>query len=67
LNEKNGRLHNIPGKNCIELTSTSGEHYVPLFENRRKLLKDILTDILRDNDYQKYHDLAESALSSLSS
>jgi len=67
LNIKNGKLHNIPGKNCIELTSTSGEHYVPLFENRRKLLKDILTDILRDNDYQKYHDLAESALSSLSS
>jgi len=65
LNFANGKLHNIPGKNCIELTSTSGDHYDPDFENRRTLLKVILNDILRDNDYQSYHDLAQKALDNL--
>jgi len=67
LNFVNGKLHNVPGKNCIELTSTSGDHYDPNFDNRRTLLKDILNDILRDNEYQAYHDLVQNALDSLSS
>jgi len=67
LNIKNGKLHNIPGKNCLELTSTSGDRYYPDFDNRRTLLKVILNDILGDNDYQAYHYLVENALSSLSS
>jgi hypothetical protein len=67
LNFVNGKLHNVPGKNCIELTSTSGDHYDPDFDNRRTLLKDILNDILRDNEYQAYHDLVQNALDSLSS
>ena len=65
LNLTNGKLHNVPGKNCIELTSTSGDHYDPEFDSRRTLLKVVLKDILRDNDYQGYHDLAQKALDSL--
>ena len=65
LNESNGKLHNVPGKNCIELTSTSGDIYNPDFESRRKLLKVMLTDILGDNDYQGYHDLVQHALDQL--
>ena len=67
LNIKNGKLHNVPGKNCIELTSTSGDKYEPDYGNRRSILQDILEDTLRDNDYQAYHDLAQKALDNLSS
>ena len=67
LNEKNGKLHNAPGKNCIELTLTSGDIYDPGFESRRTLLKAMLNDILNDNDYQGYRDLVEKALEHLSS
>jgi len=65
LNTTNGKLHNVPGKNCIELTSTSGDSYYPDFDSRRKLLKVMLEDIKRDNDYQGYHDLVDQALSQL--
>jgi hypothetical protein len=65
LNTTNGKLHNVPGKNCIELTSTSGDNYDPEFESRRKLLKVMLEDIKRDNNYQGYHDLVDQALSQL--
>jgi len=65
LNTTNGKLHNVPGKNCIELTSTSGDSYYPDFDSRRKLLRVMLEDIKRDNDYQGYHDLVDQALSQL--
>lgn len=65
LNEKNGKLHNVPGKDCIELTETSGGSYDPGFESRRTLLKVMLRDIKRDNHYQAYHDLVDKALSQL--
>ncbi len=65
LNEKNGKLHNVPGKNCIELTSTDGDFYTPDFDSRRTILKAMLEDIKRDNDYQAYHDLVNQALSNL--
>jgi hypothetical protein len=67
LNEKNGKLHNAPGKNCIELTSTGGDFYDPGFDNRRDVLKVMLNDILNDNEYQGYRDLVEKALQHLSS
>ena len=66
LNKTNGKLHNVPGKNCVELTDTGGDSYDPEFESRRKLLKVMLNDILRDNDYQSYHDLVQKALDYLS-
>jgi hypothetical protein len=65
LNTTNGKLHNVPGKNCVELTSTNGESYDPDFESRRTLLRVMLEDIKRDNDYQGYHDLVDQALSQL--
>jgi len=65
LNEKSGKLHNVPGKNCIELTSTKGDIYEPGFDNRSKLFKLMLSDILRDNDYQGYRDLVQQAIDKL--
>jgi hypothetical protein len=67
LNEENGKLHNVPGKNCIELTETGGDFYTPDFKSRRTLLKVMLEDIRRDNDYQAYHDLVDKSLENLSS
>jgi hypothetical protein len=67
LNEQNGKLHNVPGKNCIELTETGGDFYTPDFKSRRTLLKVMLEDIKGDNDYQAYHDLVDKALDQLSS
>jgi len=67
LNEQNGKLHNVPGKNCIELTETGGDFYTPDFKSRRALLKVMLEDIKGDNDYQAYHDLVDKALDQLSS
>jgi len=65
LNTTNGKLHNVPGKNCIELTDTQGDSYDPDFDSRRTLLKVMLKDIKRDYDYQSYHDLVDNALSNL--
>lgn len=65
LNTKNGKLHNLPGKNCIELTDTGGYYEEPDFDNRRVLFKVVLKDILKDNSYQAYWDLVKNALNSL--
>ena len=64
----NGKLHNIKGKNTIELTSTDGQFYDNLDdESRKKVLKDLLEEIIDDHEYQGYHDLVQNALDSLSS
>jgi len=64
----NGKLHNIKGKNTIELTSTDGEFYDNLDdESRKKVLKELLEEIISDSDYQGYHDLAQRALDVLTS
>jgi hypothetical protein len=66
LNETNGKLHNVLGKNCIELTSTDGDFYTPdTNKSRRENLKEMLNEILNDNNYLGYRDLIETALSNL--
>jgi hypothetical protein len=66
LNEKNGKLHNVLGKNCIELTATDGDFYTPdTNKSRRENLKEMLNEILNDNNYLGYRDLIETALSTL--
>jgi hypothetical protein len=64
----NGKLHNIKGKNTIELTSTNGEFYDSLDgESRKKVLKELLEEAINDSDYSGYRDLIEKALDKLSS
>ena len=63
----NGKLHNIRGKNTIELTSTDGDFYDNYDESRSKVLKELLEEIISDSDYQGYHDLAQKALDILTS
>jgi len=62
----NGKLHNIKGKNTIELTSTDGEFHDNYDdESRTKALKEILEEIINDYEYQSYHDLVKKALNEL--
>jgi hypothetical protein len=64
----NGKLHNIKGKNTIELTSTNGEFYDNFDdESRKKVLKELLEEIISDYEYQGYHDLAQKSLDILTS
>ena len=64
----NGKLHNIKGKNTIELTSTDGEFYDSLDgESRKDALKEILEEAINDSDYSGYRDLIEKTLDKLSS
>jgi hypothetical protein len=64
----NGKLHNIKGKNTIELTSTDGEFYDSLDdESRKDALKELLEEIIDDHEYQGYHDLAQNVLDILTS
>jgi len=63
----NGKLHNIRGKNTIELTSTDGDFYDNYDESRSKVLKELLEEIIDDREYQGYHDLAQRALDVLTS
>jgi hypothetical protein len=63
----NGKLHNIRGKNTIELTSTDGDFYDNYDESRSKVLKELLEEIISDYEYQGYHDLAQKALDILTS
>jgi len=64
----NGKLHNIKGKNTIELTSTDGNFYDNYDdESRKKILKELLEEIISDYEYQGYHDLAQNALDILTS
>jgi hypothetical protein len=64
----NGKLHNIKGKNTLELTSVDGDFYENYDdESRKKVLKELLEEIISDSDYQGYHDLAQKALDILSS
>ena len=64
----NGKLHNIKGKNTLELTSTDGDFYENYDdESRKKVLKELLEEIISDSDYQGYHDLAQRALDVLTS
>ena len=64
----NGKLHNIKGKNTIELTSTNGEFYDSLDgESRKKVLKELLEEAINDSDYSGYRDLIKKALDKLSS
>lgn len=64
----NGKLHNIKGKNTIELTSTDGEFYDSLDdESRKDALKELLEEAIHDSDYSAYRDLIEKALDRLSS
>ena len=64
----NGKLHNIKGKNTIELTDTGGEFYDSLDgESRKDALKEILEEAINDSDYSAYRDLIEKTLDKLSS
>jgi hypothetical protein len=64
----NGKLHNIRGKNTIELTDTGGEFYDSLDgESRKDALKELLEEAINDSDYSAYRDLIEKALDKLSS
>jgi hypothetical protein len=64
----NGKLHNIKGKNTIELTSVDGDFYDNYDdESRKKVLKELLEEIISDYEYQGYHDLAQKALDILTS
>ena len=64
----NGKLHNIKGKNTIELTSTDGEFYDSLDgESRKDVLKELLEETVNDSDYYGYRDLIQKALDKLSS
>ena len=64
----NGKLHNIKGKNTLELTSTDGDFYENYDdESRKKVLKELLEEIISDYEYQGYHDLAQKALDVLTS
>jgi len=64
----NGKLHNIKGKNTIELTDTGGEFYDSLDgESRKDALKELLEEAINDSDYSAYRDLIEKALDKLSS
>lgn len=64
----NGKLHNIKGKNTIELTDTGGEFYDSLDgESRKDALKELLEEIIDDYEYQGYEKLARKALEKLSS
>jgi hypothetical protein len=64
----NGKLHNIKGKNTIELTDTGGEFYDSLDgESRKDVLKELLEEAINDSDYSAYRDLIEKALDKLSS
>jgi len=59
----NGKLHNIKGKNTIELTSVDGNFYDNYNdESRKKILKELLEEIISDYEYQGYHDLAQKSL-----
>jgi hypothetical protein len=64
----NGKLHNIKGKNTVELTDTNGEIYDSLDgESRKDALKEILELAVNDSDYYGYRDLIQKALDKLSS
>lgn len=64
----NGKLHNIKGKNTLELTSVDGDFYENYDdESRKKVLKELLEEIISDYEYQGYHDLAQKALDVLTS
>jgi hypothetical protein len=64
----NGKLHNIKGKNTVELTDTGGEIYDSLDgQSRKDALKELLEEAINDSDYSAYRDLIEKALDKLSS
>jgi hypothetical protein len=68
LHPVSGRLHNVKGKNTLELSSTGGDY----FENeddepRSVVLEQMLREILVDSHYYGYKDLVKKALEKLSS
>jgi len=64
----NGKLHNIKGKNTVELTDTGGEIYDSLDgQSRKDALKELLEEAVDDSDYYGYRDLIQKALDKLSS
>jgi hypothetical protein len=68
LHPVNGRLHNIKGKNTLELTSTGGESYENYDgDSRSSSLRTLLEEAVNDPDYYGYRDLIEKALDQLSS
>jgi hypothetical protein len=63
----NGKLHNIRGKNTVELTATDGDVGHHDDESRKEVLKKLLEQIIGNYYYGGYHDLARKALDKLSS
>ncbi len=62
LSVKKGKLHNIKGKNDLELDSTNGNfNEVDDDTSRKENYLELLDEILQDFDCQLYWDLAESA------
>jgi hypothetical protein len=68
LHPVSGRLHNVKGKNTLELSSTGGDSYENEDnEPRSQSFKQLLKDTLDDRDYSRYHELIKVYLQKLSS
>jgi hypothetical protein len=68
LHPVSGKLHNIKGKNTLELTSTGGESYENYDgDSRSSALRTLLEEAVNDPDYYGYRDLIEKTLDQLSS
>ena len=68
LHPVSGRLHNVKGKNTLELSSTDGDTYENEdHEPRSQVFKQILEETLNDRMYSRYHDLIRVYLKKLSS
>jgi hypothetical protein len=68
LHPSRGKLHNIKGKNTLELTSTGGESYENYDgDSRSSAFRTLLEEAVSDYDYYGYRDLIEKALKQLSS
>ena len=68
LHPVSGRLHNVKGKNTLELSSTDGDTYENEDdEPRSQVFKQILEETLNDRMYSRYHDLIRVYLKKLSS
>ena len=68
LHPVSGKLHNIKGKNTLELTSTGGDSYENYDgDSRSSSLRTLLEEAVNDPDYYGYRDLIEKALDNLSS
>jgi hypothetical protein len=68
LHPVSGKLHNIKGKNTLELTSTGGESYENIDDERRSdAFRTLLEEAVSDSDYYGYRDLIKDYLKKLSS